>query len=423
MTEPAPELPQLSEGYSRARTTAVTSAALIYWGAIFNQPFPDPLPFLGISPPARATAFTLLVIVLTYACIRLAIEWHQSDPRRRTHLASRIDLFVTAAIVVGALALWAYRLAGNPLPPGLPVVPAVTMVVMGMVGGIALSNLLWTAQFIRSKQAAAQTGLPRIPIATQAAFRLVLTYVLGLLLTAALSPGFVRPLWQLWLWLVLGPLLLLTLGSSLDVILPRLVLHGERREPHAANLRRLQAVFDAHDTSYLIGGWAEGSPTRASAIFKAAQVGHADSLLRLLRNGADPNEVGQVGWTPLLIAVAQQQIKAVEVLLEFGAEPNVSNALGRTPLMFACRYGNKDLVERLLAAGADPNLRGVPTEMPALGVAAKLGHLEIVRLLLKAGSDPKLGDHDGHLPIHVAEKAGHGEVAAMLRHAMRSPPA
>ena len=75
----------------------------------------------------------------------------------------------------------------------------------------------------------------------------------------------------------------------------------------------------------------------------------------LLEAGADPNLTDRRGFTPLHIAVARDDTKIVQCLLDHGAAINVrTHSDGRTPLMIAAAAGFEEMVELLLFRGADP---------------------------------------------------------------------
>lgn len=53
---------------------------------------------------------------------------------------------------------------------------------------------------------------------------------------------------------------------------------------------------------------------------------------RLLRQGANPDYMGEVGKTPLLRAITSGNVIAVDILLHHGADPDAVDHWGRTPL-------------------------------------------------------------------------------------------
>jgi ankyrin repeat protein len=164
---------------------------------------------------------------------------------------------------------------------------------------------------------------------------------------------------------------------------------------------------------------------------------------------------GQGGWTPLHLAVAEEQPKIVAVLVEAGADLTARTEHGLTPLHVALETA-PDLVAQLREAGApvdapsaaylddvdqltreladgatlvDPLTgvdlltwaarggaagtarllldRGADADGGALHAAAGRARVELVRLLLAAGADVDRRDPDtGRGPLHEAVAAG-----------------
>lgn len=79
----------------------------------------------------------------------------------------------------------------------------------------------------------------------------------------------------------------------------------------------------------------------------AASVGNSELLVRLLKQGLDPNTADHSGRTPLSIAAASGNLKCVQVLLDHDADPNIPDNAGIAPLWRAIKGGH-GLVARLL---------------------------------------------------------------------------
>ncbi len=98
-------------------------------------------------------------------------------------------------------------------------------------------------------------------------------------------------------------------------------------------------------------------------LIKAANNTNLARVRELLARGADPNEPGEWGRTPLPLAVRYaynnetEAIKIVEVLLAAGANINASPGDCLAPLRYAAIYAYADLLRFLISKGADPNDR------------------------------------------------------------------
>lgn len=112
----------------------------------------------------------------------------------------------------------------------------------------------------------------------------------------------------------------------------------------------------------------------------------------LLDLGADPNPTDHIGFPPLIAALScsrsQQGSPArpdvpeiITMLLEFGADPNGRGINDYTPLHMAVAERNVRAVKILLDAGADPGLRTrIDDYETALEMAEEIGNKEIVAL-------------------------------------------
>lgn len=76
----------------------------------------------------------------------------------------------------------------------------------------------------------------------------------------------------------------------------------------------------------------------------------------LLENGADPNAEDEGGYTALHLAVANNNIECVRVLIEYRCKVNHQNQDRFTPLHTACRYQFQSIATLLMESGADPHI-------------------------------------------------------------------
>lgn len=178
--------------------------------------------------------------------------------------------------------------------------------------------------------------------------------------------------------------------------------------------KELFAAIEQHDTArvraLLAGGADPNEPQQEWPGLRPLQVaihaldggGELDVLLALLEHGADVNTWdAERDRTPLLEAVCENQLAAVEVLLKAGANPNVRSSEGDTPLRACAEVGHVGMASLLLGAGAAQTINdwGGLTGYTALGHAAARLDLPMIKLLLEAGADPRAPDEDGR-PAH-----------------------
>ena len=171
-----------------------------------------------------------------------------------------------------------------------------------------------------------------------------------------------------------------------------------------------------------------------TALGVAAREGRVGVIERLVRAGADPDirDTNENEWTPLLNAVHKHQRNAVQALLRLGADPDKGGGL--TPLIMAAGYGDTDMVRLLLDGGANPHV-GVKPGENVLGAAVggffdidewTLGHckLETVKLLLDRAPDLRLpANIFGRLDLWAARLGNCTEVLRLIEGRRGAPPA
>jgi ankyrin repeat protein len=147
------------------------------------------------------------------------------------------------------------------------------------------------------------------------------------------------------------------------------------------------------------------------------------------------------GWSALHVAVWNNWIELIQLLLASGCDLDVTGPGGVTPLVLASQHGHTIAVQLLVGAGCDVTRRAefrmivaasnAKTDtivgsnyfrcrnVTAVHLAARYGHLDALRCLVSAGASVDaamtVADHVGGVtPLHLAVEAGHIDVIDYL---------
>uniref|UniRef100_A0A674GXF4 [histone H3]-lysine(9) N-methyltransferase n=1 Tax=Taeniopygia guttata TaxID=59729 RepID=A0A674GXF4_TAEGU len=160
--------------------------------------------------------------------------------------------------------------------------------------------------------------------------------------------------------------------------------------------------------------------SKRSALHAAAQKGHLEICHLLLQAGANINAVDKQRRTPLMEAVANDQLDTARYLLQRGgcAYSQVRHTCdGSTCLHHAAKNGNLEMVELLLSTGqVDVNAQDSGGWTPIIW-AAEHKHIEVIRRLLTRGADVTLTDNEENICLHWASFTGSAEIAEVLLNA------
>jgi hypothetical protein len=154
--------------------------------------------------------------------------------------------------------------------------------------------------------------------------------------------------------------------------------------------------------------------TTLTPLSLAARAGQTELVREMLRQGADPDQVGASGMTPLGAAAWAGHELVVRDLLRQGARVDVPGRTGQLPLHLACAAGQVRTMALLMKQGADwrePNRQG----RHALDEAALFGQIGAMQALLDAGAP--LAEPDLHQlnAVHAAALGEQREALAWLR--------
>ncbi|GKS79063.1 MULTISPECIES: ankyrin repeat domain-containing protein [unclassified Wolbachia] len=99
-----------------------------------------------------------------------------------------------------------------------------------------------------------------------------------------------------------------------------------------------------------------------------------------IRQGANVNVQDGQGWTPVFLAIQNNNFNIVELLLDNSADIKVKDNEAWTPLHWAVQLGSLDVVERLVERGADFNASTADGRTP-LDIARDKGYDNVVNYL------------------------------------------
>jgi ankyrin repeat protein len=148
---------------------------------------------------------------------------------------------------------------------------------------------------------------------------------------------------------------------------------------------------------------SEGFVPLVSAVIAGSQPNKEQVALDiaqlLIKAGADVNEEGPVGTTPLAAACSQtNSVRIVEFLIERGASVNVKGYNGTSPLYQAVRKGRPVMAEVLIEHGANVNAKNMEGQS-ILHYAVLNNMKDTAELLIARGAEINARDNEGKTPL------------------------
>jgi ankyrin repeat protein len=200
---------------------------------------------------------------------------------------------------------------------------------------------------------------------------------------------------------------------------------------------------------YVLIGFSFSTAGSFEDYFAAVAKDDPRTVQNLLNRGFDPNTVNEKGLTGVFIAVRAPSPKVLDVLL---AAPKIKvetrNAKDESPLMLAALAGDLATCQKLIAKDADVNKTGwaplhyaatnghvavmqllldenayidaeSPNKTTPLMMAASYGTTEAVKFLLEAGADPTLKNELNLTALDFAQKASRPDAIELIAAAVR----
>jgi len=150
-----------------------------------------------------------------------------------------------------------------------------------------------------------------------------------------------------------------------------------------------------------------------SALSIAAQHGFVNLVQFLISNGADKEHFTNEHQTPLSLAVSQNHLKVVQVLLKDWISPN-SHEEPYLHLLPIFNVKSREIAQLLVDNDAVTNGLYNNKNQSPLTVACQNGYLNVVQFFLDDGLDINHLDSDNKTPLFYAHTNGHHEIVNLL---------
>ena len=159
-------------------------------------------------------------------------------------------------------------------------------------------------------------------------------------------------------------------------------------------------------------GGALSNPSQIMPMYQAVADDNVDAVQMLLDAGISANDLCYRAIPPLCLASQSGNIDIAKLLIGAGADVNIWNG---KPLFAAATKGHVGLVRLLLASGASPN--AAPTlekSWTALHAALIANHPDIAKVLIDTGANVNAVSITGVTPLLIADRCGYSEIVTAL---------
>ncbi|EOA80941.1 uncharacterized protein SETTUDRAFT_24453 [Exserohilum turcica Et28A] len=197
---------------------------------------------------------------------------------------------------------------------------------------------------------------------------------------------------------------------------------GPRQSGGSKNIGGKAALFSAVEQrrhrilEQLLEGGAKAEPHVESAMLRVAVHNQdVETLVLLLRYGADANGFDREGITPLFAATRTQSLECAKVLLKHGADPNLSAGPdSESPLSLAATQNYIDFVQIFLTSGGDIGFVMENGSTALISAMNKTTSPKCVEVLLSCKGDADAKNGEGTTPLFQAIQANRVDLMTVL---------
>jgi ankyrin repeat protein len=151
-----------------------------------------------------------------------------------------------------------------------------------------------------------------------------------------------------------------------------------------------------------------------SPLTLAVKAGNVDAVTALVvEQGADVNQADRNGFTPIQIAVQENSVTMIRVLVKLEVDVNTLDTEGGTPMHAAAERGDVAVIRALSELGANVNARDRTGATP-MYIATQNGRVAAITALHELGADINAPTNTGFTPIFSAAWRGRVDVIRTL---------
>ncbi|MDT8401511.1 MAG: ankyrin repeat domain-containing protein [Bacteroidales bacterium] len=145
----------------------------------------------------------------------------------------------------------------------------------------------------------------------------------------------------------------------------------------------------------------------------ASAEGYTSEVHRLVKLGADVDATDPENISPLIYAVANNNLNTVKALLEYNPNTGIMTNSGESALHIAAKDNMLEIAEALIRTDADLNLKDRHGATP-LHYASAYGYFYMCDLLIYYNAAIEARSEDGSTPLMAAVYSGQADISDLL---------